>query len=164
LEKKYSYEFGFSFPGRTRALGSGLIVAALGSSLYSIWGILLAAIGYLYFWSREGIEVDLEKNRYREFENYFLFKTGEWITVLPDYISVFRARMKQNNESTSSLQAFEFSEYQVNLIDKRKKRIILYTTESKLLAFNLAENLSDNFTLPVYDASETEHKWHKKIK
>ena len=163
MGKKYLHEFGYSFPGRTRAMGSGVIIASLGSSIYSWWGIIAAIIAYLYFWSRNGVEVDLNKNQYREFENYYLFKSGDWINIVPDYISVFRARMKQNYESQSSLQAYDFSEYQVNLIDKRKKRIILFTTENKVAAFSLAEDLFKNFELSIYDASETEHKWHKKI-
>jgi hypothetical protein len=119
-----------------------------------------AAVALVYIWSRGGTEVDFANNRYRDYQDLYLLKRGEWKEFKPAYLSVFRAKM--GLEAGSVGRKYEFTQYQVNLATAHKRRINLFVAENATSAFEVACVLGKRFNLKVWDATQREGKWHIK--
>jgi hypothetical protein len=157
----YTYEYGFYYPPASRKLGS-LATGMAGAYGYDNLLLLgIAAIVLVYVWSRGGTEVDFENRKYRDYQDFYLVKNGEWKSMKPSYISVFRARM--GLEAGSVGRNYDFEQFQVNLVTENKKRINLYETEDLHQAFSRAEALSLQFNLRIWDATSREGRWHKEV-
>ena len=156
----YEYEYGFYYPYPARYLGTILVlVIGIPVSSGSILVGCLIPLALILVWSRGGTEINFEKGEYRDYQNFFLFRTGKWLTIKPSYLSVFKAKMVKTVGSIMANSTYEFGEFHVNLITSEKKRINLFETEIRKKAFEFASDMAIKYKLKILDATSANQKW-----
>ncbi len=112
--------------------------------------------------------IDTKKMLFKEEEGLFgIFKWGEF-RPLPviDYVLVFRQFFTKCETCTFDENDVDNTSYfQVSLVYKKNRRIIVHETRSKQEAFGMATNLSQSFLVPIRDSATRrgESSWVKKI-
>jgi len=103
---------------------------------------------------REGIQIDLDKKRYRILYWVFAIELGSWKAIPPlKYISVFRTTQKTRTRVLTA-QALASSEvFKINLFYTANKHIEAYITESIDDAFLVAKKMALALATEVYDAT-----------
>jgi hypothetical protein len=161
MEDIYTYEYGFYYPPASRKLGS-MITGMIGAYQFQNFPVLLiAGLVLVYVWSKGGTEIDRTNKKYRDYQDFYAFKRGEWKDLQPKYISVFKAKMAL--EADGSGKHYSMSQYQVNLITENKKRINLFEAEEMYPAFEKAKELSELFKLRIWDATAREGRWLNEV-
>ena len=129
-----------------------------------IYGILLVALGSIIFYFRKGIELDLQKRKYRDYISFFNHRIGKW-NDLPDieYISIFSTRefsLDPNLRVDHEPGVPEtFDVIHVNLFYDTNKKITSFRTQDKKEAFKIAEEIAQLLNVDILDATERESKW-----
>lgn len=121
-------DHGYVFPvpaivGGLVLLISGLFLLASFEFLPSIIGLGLAALGGYIAFTKTGLEIDLDKNQFREYTRYYGIISGEW-KDLKDYpfVSLLRNRYTQSTFSRSNRET-SISEhvYEVFILSKNHR-------------------------------------------
>jgi hypothetical protein len=127
-------------------------------------GIFLITLGTIVFFFKKGIELDLQKRKFRNFISLFKFSIGKW-KYLPDieYVSVFSTRefsldpsLRVDHEPGVP-ETFDI--IHVNLFYDRNKKITSFRTQSLKEAFNVAHEIASALNIDILDATERESKW-----
>jgi len=127
-------------------------------------GIFLIALGTIIFFFKKGIELDLQKRKFRNFISLFKLRIGKW-KDLPDieYVSVFST--KEFSLDPSLRVDHEpgipetFDIIHVNLFYDRNKKITSFRTQNRKEAFNVAQEIASALNIDILDATERESKW-----
>jgi len=104
---------------------------------------------------REGLEIDLKKERYRKILSFFGINIGIW-KPLPktEYISVFKTIKNSRIRSRSAETTHGFIVYKVNLFYSQNKHLEIYISEDKSEVFKLAKQIASILNVEVFDATK----------
>ncbi|MAP55712.1 hypothetical protein [Altibacter sp.] len=125
----------------------------------TLFGIVLlgAALRLSYI---EGVELDLEKMRYRKLHSILVFDFGTW-RPLPaiDYISVFKTRKTSRARVITAEAHLGFDVFKVNLFYASNKHIEAYVSEEPGAAFAMAKDVAAILEVKIWDATQKEQSW-----
>jgi len=104
---------------------------------------------------REGLEIDLKRDRYRKIISFFGLNIGTW-KPLPktEYISVFKTIKNSRIRSRSAETTHGFVIYKVNLFYSQNKHLEIYLSEDKSEVFRLAKQIASILNVEIFDATE----------
>lgn len=121
------------------------VKAALVGGIFMVGG---AALRFIY----EGVQIDTENKRYREYTAFFGIITGKWI-ALPDIHKLVLTSKNVSYWGTPNgiTPTFKFNTtfYTIALFDKEDQLEIFMQTEKEKRAKNSAKILSEKLDLPV---------------
>ena len=114
----------------------------------------------LYFLKKEGVEIDVQKNKYRQTTNFFGLSFGQWHD-LPniEYVSVFKSKQTSRVWVSTASTNVTSTTIKVNLFYNTNQKIEAYETQSVDDAFEKAKDLAKALNIDVLDATERESKW-----
>ncbi|MCW9036971.1 MULTISPECIES: hypothetical protein [Altibacter] len=125
----------------------------------TLFGIVLlgAALRLSYI---EGIELDLEKMRYRKLHSILAFDFGKW-RPLPaiEYVSVFKTQKTSRARVITAEAHMGFEVYKVNLFYASNKHIEAYVSDDSNAAFAMAKDMAAILKIKIWDATQTEQRW-----
>lgn len=127
-------------------------------------GIFLIPLGITIFFFKKGIELDLQKRKFRNFISLFKFRIGKW-KDLPnvEYISIFSTREFSLNPALrvdhepGIPETFDI--IHVNLFYDRNKKITSFRTQNRKEAFNVAREIASLLKVDILDATKRESEW-----
>lgn len=119
----------------------------------SWFGLILFAAA-LKLGLREGIELDLEKRRFRKVYGILQITFGTWKN-LPEieYVSVFKTTKKSRARVIAAEGYHVFEVYKVNLFYQRNKHIEAFVGETKEKAFSVGKHISDLLAVELHDVT-----------
>lgn len=100
--------------------------------------------------------IDTQKMCFKEEEGLFgIFKWGQFRPLPPlDYVLVFRQFFTKCETCTfDETDVDNTSYFQISLVYRKNRRIIVHETRSKDEAFGMAQRLAECFLLPVRDSA-----------
>ena len=110
---------------------------------------------------RKGLEVKLNSATYRDFHQFYFFKIGQWKSLGEyDFLLITRkAAPKQAMINIGYGVSFNQYCYELNLITKGNRDILLKTTGEydDLIAF--AETIASHFTIRIAERTDGEYYW-----
>ncbi len=131
-------------------MGAYILIAQSGI----FYGLLFIAAG-LRLSMRQGIEIDLEKKRYRHLSSIFAIDFGSWQDIPNiEYISVFRTKQKNRLRFFVAQALTEKEVFKLNLFHSTNKHIEAYVTETIEDAFEVANHMAMALDTEVYDATK----------
>ncbi|QHI37916.1 hypothetical protein IMCC3317_32990 [Kordia antarctica] len=125
----------------------------------SLFGMILSGMS-IFFFHKDGSEIDLEINKYRTFTEVFGLRFGKW-EELPEieYISVFSTTESTIVRSMSAEATIKNDIIVLNLFYNGNHRIKAYSTTNKEDAFKIATQIAGILKIDILDATEAESKW-----
>jgi len=119
----------------------------------TLFGLVLLAAS-LKLGLQEGIELDLERRKYRKVYALLQIPFGTWKSI-PDieYVSVFKTTKKSRSRVIAAEGYSVFEVYKVNLFYERNKHIEAFVGEKKEKAFSVARHISDLLNVEIHDAT-----------
>lgn len=120
---------------------------------YETVGIFLLVTSIIPPFYNDGIELDLEQNRYRYFTSYFGLKRGVWYS-LSKYNCVLIKLQRGTREIIGARGAiatsFDEQQYEVAIGDEtHRKQLMLKHFTGKEAAFKLAKKVSNSLDFPI---------------
>jgi len=156
MTNTYRYIYKHAKPVVIKILGyliaTFAIIKFIDSPITSTISGLLATSIFLY---QSGIEVDLNKNKYRLINAFGPFTFGSWRNLPAlKYISVFKANLVSSMSGRSgAMVTLQKDVIQVNLITKDNQRLTLFETEDAKKAFDFAKEMATSLDLKIWDAT-----------
>jgi hypothetical protein len=137
----------------------GLFLIPINSISQNILGMLFCILS-LYFFKKEGIEIDLRNKKYRNINSLFNITFGQWKAFpIIEYVSVFKTTQTTRVwVSTASTNITEKT-IKVNLFYNTNQKIEAYETKDVDTAFNIAKEIATSLNIEILDATERESKW-----
>lgn len=129
------------------------------SLLFHFYGFILCGMS-VFFFSKDGSEIDLDSKTYRTFFSLFGYRFGKWKT-LPDveYVSVFKTAEINTVRSLGAEANVKSDVIQLNLFYNRNQKITAYTTKYEADAFKIAREIAQILNIDILDATKSESKW-----
>ena len=120
----------------------------------------LVGIGGFYFFLSQGIEINFDKKKYRNFISLFHLDYGKW-EDLPeiDYISVFKTEQTTKVWVSSASANITDTVIRINLFHSNNQKIEAYETQNIDDAFKKAKQIATILDIDILDATEQESKW-----
>jgi membrane-bound ClpP family serine protease len=131
-------------------LGLGLIIR--GVNVYGwILAIIFILVGVIYAFGKEMTEINLNNNTINSYSQLFLFKFGNK-KELPktEYILVRDLNSSANYSSLSNVD----SQYEISLVTKQQKKLIIAYRDRKTNAVSLIRGLVNNMDVQVRDKTK----------
>ena len=138
----------------------GVVMSLLGIAVFvkhPIFGAINFLIGLVFFLSKKGVQIDYDKNQYREYFGILGFKKGAWknlpsislITITPS------DKMYVNNAIAGGAQTVSRDTLlKVNLKFNNGRDKIIASSGAKDKVLKDAQILSSIFKINIHDASE----------
>ncbi|RYD72007.1 MAG: hypothetical protein EOP53_22670 [Sphingobacteriales bacterium] len=159
----YKHDQGAYFPMALQIIASVIGIGGFSIVLnYPLISVFLIPLALFVVFCRNGIEVDFNETKYRDYWGPTVLRFGKWISLPEiDYISVFKTKISQTVSSRVSSVNFEDEEIQVNLITADRKRITVFETKNKNHALARAWKFADQLKVGILDATTHEREWIK---
>jgi hypothetical protein len=150
----YEIKNKFYFPLSIRVF-AGLIMCIL---LFAVFNdhpeaLYIYPLGFYFMLCRGGTQIDFEKKRIRDYQNFFGLKIALW-EELPEieYIALHKVTELYGVQSVKAGYFDTHSEqkFRVNLVSHKKEIIMLYDSDEREPAFNLAKKISEITGLNVF--------------
>lgn len=159
--KIYTHTIGrFSLP-QFQMFGFILFILGIYLLIISNWfGVVALLVGYTLYFTVQGIQIDFDRNFYREFIGLLNFKYGKWIK-LPhvDYVTVYIENYSQRGSVASIDNANKFSKVKINLIVKKDQKLDAGFFNDKEEALKAALVLAKGLKTKLLDYTEKEPRW-----
>ncbi len=125
----------------------------------NLFGMIFCGMS-IFFFNKDGSEIDLEIRKYRTFTEIFGFRFGNW-EDLPEieYVSVFSTTESVAVRALSAEAIVKNDIIVLNLFYNGNHRIKAYSTTDKEDAFKIAKQIADILKIDILDATEAESKW-----
>lgn len=125
----------------------------------NLFGMIFCGMS-IFFFNRDGSEIELDNKRYRTFIELFGFRYGKW-KDLPeiDYVSVFSTIESAKVRALTAEATVKNDIIVLNLFYHGNHRIKAYATTSKKDAFKKAKQIADILKIDILDATQAESKW-----
>lgn len=125
----------------------------------NLFGMIFSGMS-VFFFNRDGSEIDLDIRRYRTFIELFGVRYGTW-KDLPEieYVSVFSTIESAKVRALSAEATVKNDIIVLNLFYNGNHRIKAYATKDKEDAFKVAKQISEILKIDILDATEAESKW-----
>ncbi len=125
----------------------------------NLFGMIFCGMS-IFFFNRDGSEIELDIKRYRTFVELFGFRFGKW-EDLPEieYISVFSTTESAKVRALSAEATVKNDIIVLNLFYNGNHRIKAYATTDKEDAFKMAKQIAEILKIDILDATEAESKW-----
>ncbi|MBC8755603.1 hypothetical protein H2O64_13075 [Kordia sp. YSTF-M3] len=125
----------------------------------SLFGMIFCGMS-IFFFNKDGSEIDLEIRKYRTFTEVFGFRFGSW-DDLPEieYVSVFSTTEAVAVRVLSAEAIVKNDIIVLNLFYNGNHRIKAYSTADKEDAFKIAKQIAGILKIDILDATEAESKW-----
>ena len=106
------------------------------------------------FGGRPGIEIDLNRKRYRKIYSVYAVNLGTWMN-LPEieYVSVFKTKKKTRTRLVTAEATTSTEGYKLNLFYSSNKHIEAYFTEDRDDAMKTAKHIADVLDTEIFDAT-----------
>ena len=103
---------------------------------------------------RPGVEIDLNKKKYRKVYSIYAINLGSW-TSLPEieYVSVFKTKKKSRSRLVTAEATHSTTGYKLNLFHNTNKHIEVYFTEDREDAMKVANHIAEVLETEIYDAT-----------
>ena len=145
------------FPFPFLVLGAGFVLAGLGVVLgYPIVGVILVVVGILIVTSYEGTEIDPDKHIYREYNSFFLLKSGKakrFDGIEKIYINAGKVSQRIYTAHTSSSSTFQNVEYNAYLKFRSGEKIFLFSSRNKSRMLQRTKQIAASLNTAVHDNS-----------
>lgn len=133
-----------------------VVLAFLGVYLFTqgtMFGIIFLGFA-ISFGIRHGIEIDLNKKRYRKVYSVYAINLGAW-SNLPEieYVSVFKTKKNKRARLVTAEATSGITGYKLNLFYSTNKHIEAYFTEDRDDAMKTANHIAEVLDTEVYDAT-----------
>ncbi|BAO75779.1 hypothetical protein [Winogradskyella sp. PG-2] len=114
----------------------------------------------IFFVHTTGVEIDLEKRKYRNITAFFSLIFGKW-NDLPDieYVSVFKTSETTTVRALSAEANVKNEVIKVNMFYNTNQKIEAYNTQDIDDAFKKAKEIASILNIDILDATERESKW-----
>ncbi len=125
----------------------------------NLFGMIFCGMS-IFFFNRDGSEIDLKIEKYREFIELFGLRFGAW-KDLPEieYISVFSTTESAKVRALTAEATIKNDIIVLNLFYNGNHRIKAYATTDKEDAFKVAKQIAGILKIDILDATEGESKW-----
>ena len=125
----------------------------------NLFGMIFCGMS-VFFFNRDGSEIDLKIKKYRTFIELFGLRFGTWKN-LPEieYISVFSTTESAKVRVLSAEATVKNDIIVLNLFYNGNHRIKAYATTDKEDAFKVAKQIAGILKIDILDATEGESKW-----
>lgn len=125
----------------------------------NLFGMIFCGMS-IFFFNKDGSEIDFEINKYRTFIELFGLRFGNW-KELPEmeYISVFSTTESAKVRALTAEATVTNDIIVLNLFYNGNHRIKAYSTTDKEDAFNVAKQIAGILKIDILDATEAESKW-----
>lgn len=143
--KKIIHKIGNSFPSHIYAIGLIFILSSFFLFLNNpVLALIFLLVGMFICTSRYGVEIDLEKKKYREYGQIFCIKQGQWfdLTKMP-YVSILKSKSGHLVYSRSNYSTANYDDgFDVCLLNEsHKKRVVIKKCKTKEEALQFAKEL-----------------------
>jgi len=125
----------------------------------NLFGMIFCGMS-IFFFNRDGSEIDLKIEKYRTFIELFGLRFGQW-KDLPEieYISVFSTTESAKVRALTAEATVKNDIVVLNLFYNGNHRIKAYATTDKEDAFKVAKQIAGILKIDILDATEAESKW-----
>lgn len=125
----------------------------------NLFGLIICGMS-IFFFNRDGSEIELDIQRYRTFIDIFGLRFGTW-KDLPEieYVSIFSTTESAKVRALTAEATVKNDIIVLNLFYNGNHRIKAYATTDKEDAFKVAKYIAEILKIDILDATEAESKW-----